>query len=389
MRDILKLSITLAVVGIVSAASLAAVNNITAPIIAQRQEQEYMQTLEAFFPEVDSFESDTRDDNQFDTIFNSKGELIGVLGTIGQQGYGDVINYNLAVDGTGSIIGMRVVSHAETPGVGDVITTGDFQKQFIGKNHEDPIVAGDDVDAVSGATISSAAMINSIRGAVKLIAENYLGFASAKVDIADVSDGTYQGSAPGMGGAVVVEVTVQGGKITAIEVIEQDETPTYFVESYPLIPDTIIAEQHFDIDTKTGATISATAIIEAVQNALRQALGITDEEPEPEPEPAPADIDLSKVPDGQYSGCGEGLFGDIEVAVEVAGGKIISIEIISQEETAEFFKESNPLIPDRIIEEQSLNIDTATGASFSAQGIVEAVRNALAQALGNDGGGEN
>ncbi len=387
MRNILKLSITLAVVGIISAALLTGVNNITAPIIAERQEAEYMQALEAYFPEIDSFESEQVDDNQFDKIYDSSGEMLGVMATIQQQGYDGIITYNLAVDPTGSIIGVLVVSHSETPGIGDIITTDGFQEQFVGKSHEDPIAAGDDVDSVSGATVSTAAMINSIRSSVGTIAENYLGFESATVDIAAVPDGTYQGSAPGLGGPVVVEVEVAGGAIVSIEVIEHDETPTYFIEAYPLIPDQIIAEQHFDIDTKTGATISAEAIIDAVQNALRQALGIEEDEPEPEPEPVA--VDITAVADGIYTGEGEGFYGLIEVQVEVAGGQIVSIEIISQEETPEYFRESNPLIPDRIVEEQSLDVDTTTGATFSANGIVEAVRNALAPALNNDGGGEN
>lgn len=387
MRDILKLSITLALVAIVSAASLAVVNNITAPIIEERQQQEYLQTLEAFFPEVDSFESEAVDDNRYDVIFNSAGETIGVLGTIAQQGYGDVISYNLAVDAGGAIIGTRVISHAETPGVGDIITTDEFLGQFIGKTHEDPLAAGDDVDSVSGATISTAAMINSIRGSVGLMAANYLGFAAATVDISAVPDGTYQGAAPGMGGPVTVEVEVQDGAILNIEVLDHDETPTYFIESYPSIPDQIIEEQHFDLDTKTGATISANAIVEAVQAALRQALGLEEEEEEGAPEAE--EIDLSAVPDGLYTGTGEGLFGDIVVEVEVAGGEILSVEVISQEETAEYYKESYPLIPERIVEEQSLDIDTTTGATFSAEGIIEAVRNALAAAINSDGGGEN
>ncbi|MFU8794871.1 MAG: FMN-binding protein, partial [Dethiobacteria bacterium] len=50
----------------------------------------------------------------------------------------------------------------------------------------------------------------------------------------------------------------------------------------------------------------------------------------------------------------------------------------------EYFRESNPLIPERIIEEQSLDIDTSTGATFSAKGIVQAVLNALDSESGGE-----
>ena len=52
----------------------------------------------------------------------------------------------------------------------------------------------------------------------------------------------------------------------------QSETPTYFAESYPLIPERIMAEQSLDIDTKTGATMSAEGIVAAVRDALQKAL---------------------------------------------------------------------------------------------------------------------
>ncbi len=386
MRNILRLSLTLGFVGVISAALLTGVNNVTAPIIAERQEAEYMQALDLFFPGVASFESEDIDGNNYDVIFDEGGNMMGVMATVQQQGYDGTITYNLALDENGAIVGFIVVSHSETPGIGDVITTDGFQDQFIGKSFEDPITAGEDVDIIGGATISTAAMINSIRSISSVVAENFLGFEAAVIDITEVPDGKYQGSAPGLNGPIVVEVEVSGGAITAIEVLEQTETPTYYVESYPLIPDQIIAEQSFDIDTKTGATISAEGIINAVKNALLEALGIDTEEPEDEM--LVLDINISEIPDGTYQGSGEGFYGDITVEVEVSGGEIVSISILQQEETPEYYSKANPLIPDLIIEEQSLEIDTSTGATFSSKGIVEAVYNALSGALETDSGGD-
>jgi Na+-translocating ferredoxin:NAD+ oxidoreductase subunit G len=272
VRDVLKLSVTLAVVGLISAALLTGINNVTAPIIAERQEAEYREALEFYFPELASFESQQIEDDYFDLILDSSDRLIGVMSTIEQQGYDGTITYNLALDGEGKVVGMLIISHSETPGIGDVITTAEFQDQFIGKSFEDPIVPGEDVDTVSGATISTSAIINSIRRVVNVVAENFLGFEAVVIDITAVPDGIYQGSAPGLAGPIVVEVEVTGGQITGISVLEHSETPTYYIESYPLIPQRIIAEQSFDVDTQTGATLSAQGIVEAVQAALAAAL---------------------------------------------------------------------------------------------------------------------
>jgi len=374
VRDIVRLSLTLAVVAIVSAALLTGVHGITEPIIIERQEAEYRLALESFFPGFETFESEYLDEGQFDLIFDADGELMGVMATTAAVGYDGDIVYNLAVNNEGEIIGMRIVSHSETPGIGDVITTDPFQEQFIGKSFEDPIAAGDDVEIITGATISTAAMINSIRQTVGFIAGQYLGQEIIEIDITKVPDGTYQGSAPGLNGPILVEVEVAGGEIVGIEVLEHQETPTYFIEAYPLIPDRIIEEQHLDVDTQTGATISSNAIVDAVRNALLDALGLgngVEEEPEPE------EIDISGIPDGLYQGSAPGLGGLILVEVEVSGGEIISIEVLEHEETQTYFIEAYPLIPDRIIEEQSFEIDTQTGATISADAIVGAVRDAL------------
>ncbi len=272
MRDILKLSITLAFVGLISAALLTGVNNVTAPIIAERQEAEYREALELYFPEVAGFESQRLDDDYFDLIYDSSERLIGVMATIEQQGYDGTITYNLALDAEGKVAGIVIISHTETPGIGDVITTAEFQEQFIGKSFEDPLAPGEDVDTVSGATISSAAMVTSIRRVLDVAAKNYFGYDSVTVDISAVPDGIYQGSAPGLSGPISVEVEVNSGKITRIDVLDHDETPTYFIEAYPLIPERIIAEQSFDVDTKTGATLSSKGIVDAVRAAIAAAL---------------------------------------------------------------------------------------------------------------------
>ncbi|HED24077.1 MAG TPA: FMN-binding protein, partial [Firmicutes bacterium] len=206
MRNILRLSLTLAVVGIVSAALLTGMHNLTAPIIAERQEAEYRETLECCFPEFDTFETVFLEEDKFDLLYDENGDLVGVMATAVQQGYDGDITYNLAFDEEGKIVTIIIISHSETPGVGDVITNDAFQGQFIGKGYEDPLTAGEDVDTVSGATISTSAMIGSIRRVTGVVAENFLGVESEEIDIALVPDGVYSGSAPGAAGPIKVEV---------------------------------------------------------------------------------------------------------------------------------------------------------------------------------------
>jgi len=388
MRDIIRLSITLTLVGIVSAAVLTAFYNLTEPIIIARQEEDYRRALEQFFPGFDTFDTETLDEGDFDLIYDDDGDLMGIMATAIAMGYDGEIRFNLAVSDEGEIKGLRIVSHTETPGIGDVIERDSFKEQFVGKSFEDPITAGQDVDIITGATVSCVAMINGVRQTIGVVAQNFLGVEVEEVDIASVPDGVYQGSAQGFMGPIEVEVEVSGGEIISIEVIDHEETPTYFIEAYPLIPEQIKEQQSFDVDTSTGATASAQGIVDAVQNALLKALGVEDDVEEA-PEEEPGEIDLSAVPDGTYQGSADGFKSTIVVEVVVEGGAILSVEVLEHDDTPEYFRDANPLIPDQIVEEQNLDVDTQTGATRSAEGIVNAVRDALSGALDNGGGGDD
>lgn len=272
MRDIIKLVLTLAVVGILSASLLTGVNAITAPIIVERQEREYLEAIRQYFPDMAEFKTEPLDGDSVDLIYGPGGVVLGVIGTFSQAGFEGPIIYNLVVSAAGEILGIRVISHSETPGIGDVIAQEDFERQFVGKSHRDPIQAGVDVDIITGATVSTAAMIVSVRQSLAVITENFLDLEDDSFDITSVPDGTYRGSAMGYNDEILVEVTVLAGRIIEIIVLENSETPTRFIEAYPAVPERIIETQSLDVDTRTGATISGDAIIQAVLNALQKGL---------------------------------------------------------------------------------------------------------------------
>ena len=95
---------------------------------------------------------------------------------------------------------------------------------------------------------------------------------SAESDDSNYKDGTYQGEAEGFGGTVAVEVTVEKGKITAVEIVSaQKEDGAYFSMAKDIIPK-IIEAQSTDVDTISGATFSSTGIKNASQEALEKAV---------------------------------------------------------------------------------------------------------------------
>ena len=80
--------------------------------------------------------------------------------------------------------------------------------------------------------------------------------------------------------------------------------------------------------------------------------------------------------DGVYKGTGTGYAGDITASVLIKDKQIVSIDILSSSDDAAFFTRAKAVI-DKIIEGQTLDVDTVSGATFSSRGIISAVKNAL------------
>lgn len=84
-------------------------------------------------------------------------------------------------------------------------------------------------------------------------------------------DGTYQGTGEGKNGDIVVEVTVEDGKIQEVEVVEHDETEGFCEEPIDKVPKQIIANNEPKADIVSGATLTSEGIVAAVEDALKDA----------------------------------------------------------------------------------------------------------------------
>ena len=85
------------------------------------------------------------------------------------------------------------------------------------------------------------------------------------------------------------------------------------------------------------------------------------------------------VPDGEYEGKGVGYNGNIKVKVSVACGKITAIEILKTDDDEEYFYDAKKQVINAILEQQTTEVDAASGATSSSEGIMKAVKNALQQ----------
>ena len=202
----------------------------------------------------------------------------------------------------------------------------------------------------------------------------------------DLTDGVYKGTGTGYAGDITVAVQIKDKQIVAIDILSSSDDAAFFKRAQAVI-DKIIEGQTLDVDTVSGATYSSRGIISAVKNALtgEKDSGTTGQSHSGSGAAAGSSTsvqaveDPSAYKDGTYYGTGTGFGGTLKVKVEISGGKITSIQIMENQDGSEYISKASALI-NTIIQNQSTNVDTVSGATYSSVGIIQAVRNALSQA---------
>ena len=197
------------------------------------------------------------------------------------------------------------------------------------------------------------------------------------------TDGIYTGSASGYKGETAVQVTVKNGYITDITILSTGDDEAFFNKAKNTVISEILSSQSTQVDTVTGATFSSNAIIHGVSDAL----GSMDESSIENQESSAAAGDsadetttaasAASYRDGVYTGTGLGFRGNTTVSVTVYNGKVTDITVNSYEDDAPYFNKAEDTVITNILKTQSVNVDTVTGATFSSNGIKEAVANAL------------
>lgn len=187
--------------------------------------------------------------------------------------------------------------------------------------------------------------------------------------------GTATASAAGFGGAVEVTLTMENGKITDVKIVGDNETEGVGSRAIAEMPEAMLKAGSISVDGVTGATVTSDAILTAADLALKQLNGET--------------YEVHMKP-GTYLAEGRG-FNNAEllpVKVTVSETEILAIEKADEDDTCEtevivdtVWKN---LVP-RMIENQSVAVDSITGATMSSNAVKQATEKALAEALKEGG----
>lgn len=198
MNKIVKNALILMAITLVAGICLGFVYEITKGPIAEQEQQAKEEAYKAVFPDMTSMEAvyglgekedaakiqaesaavlaendmgDIRIEEAY-LAAGENGEILGVLMNITTSGYGGDINFSMGIEKDGTVGGVEILTISETAGLGMRATEDAFKGQFAGKNVESftvtkaGAVADHEIDAISGATITSNGMTKGVNAGI-------------------------------------------------------------------------------------------------------------------------------------------------------------------------------------------------------------------------------
>ena len=147
---------------LISVTLLIFTESFTSAELEARLQQQIVDQLGNIFPEIDDFDYD--EENEVYTLY-AGGETTGYAFLAVGTGYGGDISILVGLENSETVKGIIILSHIETPSIGDRIEGADFLDQFIGLNINDVSLKrdGGQIDALAAATISSRAVVDAVR----------------------------------------------------------------------------------------------------------------------------------------------------------------------------------------------------------------------------------
>ena len=189
MKETIKLTVRLFLITAIAGFVLAFANSFTSPVIKAREKAQYEAALKEVFADADKFEA--VEEGKLNTIktkikniekkevAKKSDKTVGyVFNTLGKNGYGRDISMLMAVNIENKpIVGFKVLNHSESPALGSRVTTDEYAKSVVGNKVTEHLVknlnpdADNDIQAITGTTISVNAVLNGLNAAIDALQE--------------------------------------------------------------------------------------------------------------------------------------------------------------------------------------------------------------------------
>ena len=409
MKKTLYLACFLAIVSALAGGLLAAVNEVTAAKINANALAEVMGSLEKVFPGTTYAEvTEYTDESGLVTgVYQAEGQ--GYMFQVETSGFKDTIKFVLGIDNDSKIVGYDVISISETSGIGSRVAEDDFRNTVIGKT------TGDQIDTLSGATISSTAVVKGL-DAAKAVYASLSGNAAPAPSTPTAPETTKEPEAPASSATVLdqqeddsqVTVTVEAkgfqGNNTYTVVIDKDSQEVLSVamttfNDTPGVGDVVndeylagfaglnTADAISAVDVKSGATYTSNSAIDAVKAAWNAVFTVEADQPTAGADNAGEDAAVLTSADGAletYTVKAKGFQGDneYEVVIDTEKQEVVSVKMTAFNDT--------PGVGDTVnddylagfaglkSEDEIAKVDVKSGATFTSNSAIEAVRAAFA-----------
>ena len=401
MKKIIHLTLFLAVVGALSAGVLSYVNDLTAPIIEAQKLAAVKESLEVLYPGANFSELSTDADETGLVSAAYKAEGKGYIYSVQVVGYNSStpIDFMMSIDNDGTISGYVVLTQQETSGIGSRVATDEFKNTVVGKG------INDSISTLSGATVSSTAVVKGINAAKALygaqagvtvdtptdpvvttpvytLSDDYSGNGATVVS---VDGNTYTVTATGFPGNSANEFTivVENGAIVSV-------TNTVFGDTAG-IGNAAVSEDALsayvgatltsEVDAVSGSTFTSKSVFAAMQAALKGTSAEDTTTSSTTTETTDTTETTETTVEGDtYTATAKGFGGDVTVTVVMNGSDIVDVKVVGDSETSGIGTNAIDKLPAAIVDADSADVDVVSGATVTSTAILDAVKDILAQA---------
>ncbi len=368
---------------------------------------------------IDAISGATRTSSAVNGGINLAGKYISDLSgggspnTASAQGFGGPVAVTLELDASGAISSITIGDDYfnETEGYGKKALEDSFSSQFIGMK---PPLALSDIDAISGATVTSTAVVNAINTVYAQLTGEASTAAPAEEEAPAAQlyeDGTWRAAFKGFGGPVMVALTLDDNlTIQSIQIGDDQfaETEGYGAQALePAFQEQFVGKtlplKDGDVDGISGATMTTTAVLDGIDAIYQAATDDTPDEPQPLPTPAAesetqtddaATVSTSVAAttdgNGSWTASAQGFAGPVAVTLTLDDSLTIQSIEIGDDQFAETdglgAKAKDAEFTDQFVGKtlplKDGDIDAISGATITTNAVLDAV-NAIYEAAGN------
>ncbi len=329
----------------------------------------------------------------------SSGSGSGQTYTASSDGLFSEVSVTVTID-DGEITDVVIDASGETPEIGGAAAE-ELAQTILN-------IQGSGFDAVSGATVTSTAVRTALNDC---LAQAGFDHGAAGTDSGSgLAAGTYSAQAMGLESVVTVTIVIdEEGVITDVDIDASNETPTIGGMAAERLADSILEVQSAEVDAVSGATVTSKAIVTALEDCLAQAEASQEESPDAGSEEivkseAVAESDEaedSAKPDeegesedtvaegassggfaaGIYSAEANGLESVVTVTITIdEAGVITDVDIDASGETPAIGGMAAEILADSILEAQSADVNSVSGATVTSKAVITALEDCLDQA---------